>query len=73
MTVSSILSIESSLDEDVGGSIATIGSTNSSAVESPDVGGLDALVEDSTLERLELAFIGAVLCRRKVAPMGAII
>ena len=57
MTVSSILSIESSLDEDVGGSTATVGSTNYSAVGSPNVGGLDAPVEDSTLGRLELAFI----------------
>ena len=55
--VSNILNIESSLDEDAGGSTAAVGSTNSLAVGSPDVGGLDALVKDSTLGRLELAFI----------------
>ena len=56
MTVSSILRIEESLDEEVGGSIAAVGSTNSSAVGSLDVGGLKAPIEDSTLGRLELAF-----------------
>ena len=56
MTMSSILRIEESLDEEAGGSTTAVGSTNSSTVGSPDVGGLDELVEDSTLGRLELAF-----------------
>ena len=73
MTVSSILHIESSLNEDAGGLTAVVGSTNSSAVGSPDVGGLDTLVEDSTLGHLELAFIWVALCWRNVAPIGAII
>ena len=54
--MSSILRIEESLDEEAGGSTAAVGSTNSSAVGSPDVGGLDAPVKDSTLGHLELAF-----------------
>ena len=45
------------IDEDAGGSTAAVGSTNSLVVGSSDVGGLDALVEDSTLGHLELAFI----------------
>ena len=57
MIVSSILRIEASLDEEARGSTATVGSTNSSVVGSPHVGGLDAPVEDTTLELLELAFI----------------
>ena len=56
MTMSSILCIEESLDEEAGGSTIAVGSTNSSAMGSPNVGGLDALVEDSTLGHLELAF-----------------
>ena len=43
MTMSSILCREASLDEVGGGSTATVGSTYSSAVGSPEVGGLDAL------------------------------
>ena len=73
MTVSSILCIEASLDEEIWGLTADVGSTNSSIVGSLDVGGLDAPIEDSTLGCLELAFIWAALCRRKVAPMGVII
>ena len=57
-----------------GGSTVEVGSTNSSAVGSLEEGGWDAApVEDSTQGRLELAFIWAALCLRKVAPMGAII
>ena len=56
MTMSSILHREASLEEG-GGSTIAIGLTYSSAVGSPDVGGWDAPVEDSTLGRLELAFI----------------
>ena len=50
MTVSSILYIEESLDKEEGGSTAAAGSTNSSAVGSPEVGGLDAPIKDSTQE-----------------------
>ena len=46
MIVSSILRREASLEEESGGSIATVGSTYSLVVGSPDVGGLDAPVED---------------------------
>jgi len=56
MTVSSMLRKDESLDEEVGGSTATVRSTNFSAVGPPNVGGLDALIEDSTLGCLELAF-----------------
>ena len=43
--------------EEGGGSTAAIRSTYSSAMESPEVGGLDASpIEDSTLRCLELAF-----------------
>ena len=55
--LSNIARKEESLDVDGGGSIATVGSTYSSAVGSPDRGGLDASpVEDSTLGHLELSF-----------------
>ena len=48
---------DDSLNEVGGGSTATVGSTYSSAIGSPEVGGLDAsLVENLTLEHLELAF-----------------
>ena len=42
------------IDEDAGGSTAAVGSTNSLAVGSPDVGGLDALE------------IGRASCRERV-------
>ena len=73
MTMYSILRIEESLDEEAGGSTIAIGSTNSSIVGSPEVWGLDAPIEDSTLGCLKLAFNWAALCRRKVAPIGAMI
>ena len=58
MAVSSILRKEASLEEEGGGSTAAVGLTNSSVVRSPEEGGWDAApVEDSTLGRLELAFI----------------
>ena len=56
MTMSSILHIEESLDEEVGGLTIAVRSTNSSVVGSLEVGGLDAPIEDSTLGRLALAF-----------------
>ena len=58
MTVSNILRMDESPEVEGGGSIAAVGSTNSSAEGSPEEGGRDAsLVEYSTLGRLELAFI----------------
>ena len=45
MIVSNILRIESSLNEEARGSTVAVGSTNSSAVGSPDVEGRDAPVE----------------------------
>ena len=57
MIVSIILRIEALLNDKVGGSTSVVGSLNSSAVGSQDVRGLDAHIEDSTLERLDLAFI----------------
>ena len=45
MTVSNILRIESSLNEEARGSTVAVGSTNSSAVGSPDVEGLDVPIE----------------------------
>ena len=58
MTVSNILQMDESLEEEVGGSIAVVGSINSSAEGLPEKGGQDASpMEDSTLGRLELAFI----------------
>ena len=70
MVVSSILRKEASLEEEVGrGSTAAVELTYSSVVGSLKVGrGGGALKEDSTLGCLELA-----LCRRNVAPIGAII
>ena len=57
ITVSNNARKEESLDVDGGGSIAAVGSTYSSAVGSPDEGGLDAsLAKDFTPGRLELAF-----------------
>ena len=56
MTVSSILHIEASLNEEAGGSTAATRSTNASTVGSPNVGGLDAPIEDLTLGRLKLIF-----------------
>ena len=48
---------DESLDEEGGGSTATVRSTYSSAVGSPKVGGLDtSRVEDSTLGCLKLGF-----------------
>ena len=73
MTVSSILRREASLEEEGGGLTTVVGLTYSSVVGSPNVGGLDAPVEDLTLGCLELTFIWAALCRRKVVPIGAII
>ena len=62
------------LDEEGGGPTAAVGSTYSSAVGSLEVRGLDASpMEDSTLERLELAFNWAALCLRNVAPIRAMI
>ena len=52
---SSMLHKDESLDEEAEGSIVVVGSTNSSAVGSLDLGGLDAPVEDLNLGRLELA------------------
>ena len=50
--------MDESLEEEGGGSIVVVGSTYSSAEGAPEEGGRDAsLVEDSTLGRLELAFI----------------
>ena len=57
MTMSNKLRREASLVEDGGGLAVAVGSTYSSTVGSPEVEGLDAPVEDSTLGRLELAFI----------------
>ena len=58
MTVSNILQMEASLDEEGGGSTVAVGSTNSSVDGSPDQGGRDASPgEDSTLGCLDLAFI----------------
>ena len=58
MTVSNILRMDESLKEEGGRSIAVVGSTYSSVMGSPKEGGYDAsLVKDSTLGRLELAFI----------------
>ena len=73
MTVSNIFRMLESLEVEGGGSTAAAGSTNSSTVGSPEEGGWDATPEkDSTRGCLELAFIWAALCLRKVAPIGAI-
>ena len=58
MTVSNILRMLESPEVEGGGLTTTVGSTNSSAVWSPQEGGWDATPEkDSTQGRLELAFI----------------
>ena len=69
MVVFSILRKKASLEKEVGGGSTTaVGLTYSAAIGSPEEGrGGGALEEDSTLGHLELAF-----CRRKVAPIGAI-
>ena len=73
MTVSKILWMDESPEVEGGGSIAAMGSTNSSAEGSPKEEGWDATPkEDSTRGDLELAFIWAALCLRKVTPIGAI-
>ena len=56
MTVSSMLRKDELLEEEAGGSTAARRSTNASTVGSPNVGGLDAPIEDSTLECLKLTF-----------------
>ena len=55
MTISSMLRKDELLKEELRGSTVVVGSTNSSAVGSPD-GGLGEPVEDLTLWRLKLAF-----------------
>ena len=56
------------------GTVAAVGSTDSSAIVSPvEEGGGGATLEVSTLGRLELALIWAAFCQRKVAPIVAII
>ena len=61
MTVSNILRMLESLKEEGGGSTAATGSTYSSAMGSPEEGGVGqgraTLEEDSTLGHLELPFI----------------
>ena len=57
MTISNMLRMEASPDEEGRGSTAIVGSTNSLADESLEGGGGDASpVEDSTLGCLELSF-----------------
>ena len=73
MTISYILRKLESPKVGGEGSTAAVGSTNSSVVGSPEEGGWDATPEeDSTRGHLELAFIWAAFCLRKVAPIGAI-
>ena len=58
MTISNILRMLESPKVEGGGLTTTVGSTNSSAVWSPQEGGWDATPEeDSTQRHLELAFI----------------
>ena len=58
MFVSNILQMLESPEVEDGGSTAAVGSTNSSAVGSPEEGGWAAtLKEDSAQWHLELAFI----------------
>ena len=58
-----------------GGAVVAVGWTKASAIGSPEEEGEGggAPKEDSTLGGLKLALIWAALCRRKVAPMGAMI
>ena len=59
MTVSDIRRMLESFEVEGGGAIATVGSTYSSAVRSPEEGGGGGVTpdEDSTLGHLELAHI----------------
>ena len=71
MTISNIPWRLESSEAEGGGSTVAVGSTNSSADGSRDEKGRDASpMEDSTWRHLELAFIWAAPCLRKVAIMG---